>query len=169
MSEEFTRFRKNWAELHGGRQITLANAFEAFGITIDETVKWREELYQPELYLAPDRQLNAALERLAARFTLAVLTNNPVSVAERTLAALGVEDMFHTRTQTRIVGLDTCSISKPHREPLMRAAMLCGAAPEACVSVGDRYDIDIALPLELGMGGILVNGVEDVYRLEIKN
>jgi phosphoglycolate phosphatase/putative hydrolase of the HAD superfamily len=31
--------------------------------------------------------------------------------------------------------------------------------------VGDRYDIDIALPLELGMGGILVDGVEDVYRL----
>ena len=33
------------------------------------------------------------------------------------------------------------------------------------LSVGDRYDIDIALPLELGMGGILVDGVEDVYRL----
>jgi phosphoglycolate phosphatase/putative hydrolase of the HAD superfamily len=31
--------------------------------------------------------------------------------------------------------------------------------------VGDRYDIDITLPLELGMGGVLVDGVEDVYRL----
>jgi phosphoglycolate phosphatase/putative hydrolase of the HAD superfamily len=47
----------------------------------------------------------------------------------------------------------------------MRAAILCGAMPETCVSVGDRYDIDIALPLELGMGGILVDGVEDVYTL----
>jgi phosphoglycolate phosphatase/putative hydrolase of the HAD superfamily len=33
------------------------------------------------------------------------------------------------------------------------------------VSIGDRCDIDIALPLELGMGGILVEGVEDVYAL----
>jgi phosphoglycolate phosphatase/putative hydrolase of the HAD superfamily len=31
--------------------------------------------------------------------------------------------------------------------------------------VGDRYDIDIALPLQLGMGGVLVDGVSDVYGL----
>jgi phosphoglycolate phosphatase/putative hydrolase of the HAD superfamily len=31
--------------------------------------------------------------------------------------------------------------------------------------VGDRYDIDIAIPLELGMGGILVDGVEDTCHL----
>ncbi|GHU60966.1 hypothetical protein FACS189445_2140 [Spirochaetia bacterium] len=35
----------------------------------------------------------------------------------------------------------------------------------ACVSIGDRYDIDLLLPLELGMGGILVDGVEDVYKV----
>jgi hypothetical protein len=28
--------------------------------------------------------------------------------------------------------------------------------------MGDRYDIDIAVPLKLGMGGILVDGVEDL-------
>jgi phosphoglycolate phosphatase/putative hydrolase of the HAD superfamily len=89
-----------------------------------------------------------------------VVTNNPVSIAKRTLRVLGVEDLLHA-----IIGLDTCGVSKPHKEPFTRAAGLCGAAPEACVAVGDRYDIDIALPLELGMGGILVDGVEDVYKL----
>jgi phosphoglycolate phosphatase/putative hydrolase of the HAD superfamily len=165
MSEEFARFRKDWAERHEGRGITLANTFCAFGISINETIKWREELYQPERYLKPDRRLRAALEQLASRFTLAVVTNNPVSIAERTLEALGVEDLFFTRTLVRIVGLDTCGVSKPHEEPFMKAAILCGAVPETCISVGDRYDIDIALPLELGMGGILVDGVEDVYKL----
>jgi phosphoglycolate phosphatase/putative hydrolase of the HAD superfamily len=175
MSEEFARFRGNWAKQHEGRGITLANTFKAFGIPIDETIRWREELYRPERYLGPDRRLRAALEQLASRFILAVVTNNPVSIAERTLTALGVEDLFHTRTlirrtevrraSARVVGLDTCGVSKPHEEPFMRAAILCGAIPETCISVGDRYDIDIALPLELGMGGILVDAVDDVYKL----
>jgi phosphoglycolate phosphatase/putative hydrolase of the HAD superfamily len=66
-----------------------------------------------------------------------------------------------------LVGLDTCGVSKPHEAPFLRAAEILGVSPAACVSVGDRCDIDIALPLELGMGGILVDGVEDVYQLPI--
>ena len=165
MSEEINRFRKNWAQEHGGAQISLGNIFTAFGISIEESIKWREELDEPERYLAVDEQLRRTLDQLESRFTLAVVTNNPVSIAVRTLAALGVEDLFRTRASARIVGLDTCGVSKPHERPLLRAAMLCGTGPQACVSVGDRYDIDIALPLELGMGGILVDGVKDVYTL----
>ena len=160
MKAEIEGFREKWAGENGGRQITLANTFKHFGVSISETVKWREELYRPEQYLAEDRRLRSALEKLESGFTLAVVSNNAVSVAARTLCALGVEDLFWG-----IVGLDTCGVSKPREEPFMRAAILCGAGPETCVSVGDRYDIDIALPLELGMGGILVDGVEDVYNL----
>jgi phosphoglycolate phosphatase/putative hydrolase of the HAD superfamily len=160
MSEEISRFRKSWARDHGGAQISLGNVLAAFGISIDETIKWREELDEPERYLTVDEQLRRALEQLEPRFALAVVTNSPVSIAARTLAVLGVEDLFRV-----IIGLDTCGVSKPHEQPLIRAAMLCGTGPESCVSVGDRYDIDIALPLELGMGGILVEGVKDVYQL----
>jgi phosphoglycolate phosphatase/putative hydrolase of the HAD superfamily len=138
----------------------LGNVLAAFGISIEETIKWREELDEPERYLTADEQLRRALEQLESRFALAVVTNSPVSIATRTLAALGVEDLFRV-----IIGLDTCGVSKPHEQPLLRAAVLCGTGPESCVSVGDRYDIDIALPLELGMGGILVDGVKDVYQL----
>jgi len=165
MNEEITQYRENWAQQHEGQQISLGNIFTAFDISIDEMIKWRKELYQPEQYLTADQRLRSALEQLKPRFVLAIITNNPVSVAARTLAVLGVEDLFHAQTVVRIVGLDTCGVSKPNAEPLMRAAQLCGAAPETCVSVGDRYDIDIALPLELGMGGVLVDGVEDVYKL----
>ncbi|MCL2127926.1 MAG: HAD family hydrolase [Treponema sp.] len=160
MSGEIARYRKEWADGHEGRKISLANIFLTFGVSIDESCKWRGELCRPEDYLCEDRRLRSALERLKSRFLLSVVSNNPVSVAERTLAVLGAGDLFHA-----IVGLDTCGVSKPHAEPFLRAADLCGAGPEDCVSVGDRYDIDIALPLELGMGGILVDGVEDVYKL----
>jgi HAD superfamily hydrolase (TIGR01549 family) len=160
MNDEMNQYRDNWVKAHNGQGISHGNIFKAFGISISESVKWREELCQPEQYLSKDPRLRSTLEQLKSAFALSIVTNNPLSIAERTLRALGVEDLFHV-----IIGLDTCGVSKPHKEPLMRAAALCGASFDACVSVGDRYDIDICLPLELGMGGILVDGVEDVYKL----
>ena len=160
MNREIDDYRESWAAGHNGQAISLGNVFKAFGVSIEESIRWREELYRPEQYLSQDKHLRAGLLRLASCFAFAVVTNNPVSIALRTLSALGVEDLFQV-----IVGLDTCGVSKPHETPFRKAAELCGAVPEHCVSVGDRYDIDIALPLELGMGGVLVNGVEDVYEL----
>ena len=160
MNDEMNQYRDNWVKAHNGQGISHGNIFKAFGISISESVKWREELCQPEQYLSKDMRLRSALEQLGSRFALGVVTNNPVSIAQRTLCMLGVEDLFRA-----VIGLDTCGVSKPHEEPFMRAAVLCCATLDSCVSVGDRYDIDIALPLELGMGGILVDGVEDVYKL----
>ena len=160
MNDEISQYRVDWAKKHNGQGVSLGNIFKAFGVSISENVKWREELYRPEQYLSRDIQLRSALEQLESRFALSVVTNNPVSIAKRTLRVLGVEDLFRA-----VIGLDTCGVSKPHEEPFMRAAVLCCATLDSCVSVGDRYDIDIALPLELGMGGILVDGVEDVYKL----
>jgi phosphoglycolate phosphatase/putative hydrolase of the HAD superfamily len=165
MNERITQYRADWAKEHNGQEISLGNIFEVFGISVSENVKWREELYRPEQYLSRDSRLRSALERINSASAIGVVTNSPVSIAKRTLSALGVEDLFLAGTVVRIIGLDTCGVSKPHEAPFMRAADLCGASPESCVAVGDRYDIDIALPLELGMGGILVDGVEDVYKL----
>ena len=160
MKKEIDGFRKRWLADHGGHEISLGNIFTHFGVSIRESAKWRQELYQPERYLVRDTRLRSALEELESNFFLIVVTNNPASIAVRTLSVLGVDDLFHD-----IVGLDTCGVSKPHEKMFMRAAILCGTTPESCVAVGDRFDIDIELPLELGMGGILVDGVEDVYKL----
>jgi phosphoglycolate phosphatase/putative hydrolase of the HAD superfamily len=160
MESEVEAYRSAWSAAHDGKKLSLGNAFVAFGIPIEESVRWREELIDPSEYLSADAALRAALAELSSRVPLGVVTNNPASVGRRTLAALGVEDIFRA-----VVGLDTCGVSKPHAAPFLAAAAALGAEPGACVSVGDRYDIDIALPLELGMGGILVDGVEDVYRL----
>jgi len=153
-------YRREWSEANGGAKISLGNTFAAFGITIEESIRWREELVRPEDFLRPDPRLRAALERLSARVPLAIVTNNPASIGRRTVAALGVADLF-----LDVVGLDSCGVSKPHEAPCRAAASVLGVPEDACVSVGDRYDIDIALPLKMGMGGILVDGVEDVYAL----
>jgi phosphoglycolate phosphatase/putative hydrolase of the HAD superfamily len=101
-----------------------------------------------------------------------------------TLQALGVADLF-----CHVVGLDDTLKSKPAREPFLLAARHALAGPDtatrtelssletelsgtgtelgtgfaACLAVGDRYDVDLAVPLELGMGAVLVDGVQDVY------
>jgi phosphoglycolate phosphatase/putative hydrolase of the HAD superfamily len=156
--DETQRQIAEYRKAHGKTQTSLGNIFLALGVAIEETVRWREELYEPARYLREDPRLRETLKALAASYSLAVVTNNPVLVARKTLAALGVEGIFGA-----VVGLDTCGESKPRKAPFFKAAELLGASPEACVSIGDRYDIDIAPPLELGMGGILVDGVEDVY------
>jgi len=160
MNAEVAAFRRNWAASHNGQSISLSNTLMSFGVSIEDNIRWREELYFPEDYLCEDKKLRSVLLQLESRFSLAVVTNNAVSIAVRTLAVLGVNDILG-----KITGLDTCKLSKPNKDIFLKAAQLCGVSPDLCVSIGDRYDIDIALPLEMGMGGILVDGVEDVYKL----
>ena len=145
-----------------GKVTSLGNAMAALGVDIPTSVDWRERLIKPGDWLSRDGRLAEALSALAARFALAVVTNNPRSVGRETIRALGVEESFRA-----VVGLDDTMVSKPAREPFELAVRLLGVPAEACVSVGDRYDVDLAVPLELGMGAILVDGVEDVYRLPV--
>jgi phosphoglycolate phosphatase/putative hydrolase of the HAD superfamily len=160
MNDEVTRYRKNWAQNHKGQAVSLSNTFLALGVSIEENIRWRDELFRPEDYLKPDNQLRCVLQVLASRFNIAVVTNNTVSITVRTLSVLGIDDIIKN-----IVGLDTVKASKPDKIHFLKAAELCGTSTEQCISIGDRYDIDIALPLEMGMGGILVDNVEDVYKL----
>ncbi len=147
-------------ETETGKKTSLGNALTAFGIPISESIRWREELLEPEKFLVPDPVLRKTLITLSRKFSLAAVTNNPSRPAGSTLAALGIRDLFPV-----LVALDTTGVSKPHKKPYITAAEALDVPPGACISIGDRYDIDIAVPLDLGMGGILVNGVEDVYTL----
>jgi phosphoglycolate phosphatase/putative hydrolase of the HAD superfamily len=160
MESEIEGYRAAWSTANGGKKLSLGNTFVAFGVPIEESVRWRTQLVDPSEYLSVDAELRASLISLARRAGLGVVTNNPAAVGRRILAALGVEDLFKV-----VIGLDTCGVSKPHAAPFLAAAAALGSDAGSCIAVGDRYDIDIALPLELGMGGILVDGVEDVYRL----
>ena len=163
MEQEIADFRAEWARTHDGQKTSLGNVFAAFGVGIAESVRWREELYEPADYIAPDLRLRETLLRLSSAYKLCLVTNNPVSVARKTLAALGADGLFPV-----IVGLDTCFVSKPNDAPFRKAVDLADLAAGECVAVGDRFDIDIAVPLKLGMGGVLVGGVGDVYELPEK-
>jgi phosphoglycolate phosphatase/putative hydrolase of the HAD superfamily len=161
MQGEIADFRAAFARTRNGRSTSLSNAFLAFGVSIEESAIWREELYEPAESLGPDPRLKETLMRLASSYKLALVTNNPVLIAQKTLAALDVDPgIFST-----LVGLDTCKVSKPNAAPFLKASEALGVPCSNCVSIGDRFDVDLEIPLSLGMGGVLVNGVEDVYSL----
>ena len=159
-------YRKKFAAEHNGSKVSLGNTLLAFGVPIEQSVQWRRELLEPADFLARDEQLIKTLEALQSKYKLICVTNNPVLPARKTLEAIGISDFF-----PEIVGLDTCFKSKPAVEPFETAVKRLSDSAEDeikaenCLAVGDRYDMDIALPLEMGMGGILVTGVEEVYQI----
>lgn len=156
-------YRKKFAREHNGSKVSLGNTLLAFGAPISQSVEWRRELLEPADFLSKDEKLIQTLNQLQKKYKLICVTNNPVLPARKTLDAIGISEFF-----PEIVGLDTCLKSKPAVEPFMTAVERLGVKPEQCLSIGDRYDMDVALPLELGMGGIVVSGVSEVYELPEK-
>lgn len=148
-------------EAAGGGRTSLGNLFAGLGVPIETSVRWREELFRPAEWLSPDPRLDGTLAALGKRFALALVTNNPRSVGVRSLEALGVRGRF-----SLVVGLDDTLRSKPDPAPFAFAARGLGLEPGDCVSVGDREDVDLRPAMALGMGAVLVEGVEDVYALE---
>lgn len=139
---------------------SMANLFLEFGIEMSEIIRWREEDFIPARWLKPNSTLDRALGELSRSFSLALLTNNPRKVAVLSLEAMGVSAHFKA-----IVGLDDTGESKPSSLPFLKACESLGLPPQACVSVGDREDVDIRPARALGIGGILVAGLEEVYAL----
>ena len=153
-------YRKQYAVANNGKKISLGNTLLAFGIPIAQSVEWRKTLMEPADFLTRDEKLIQILQELSKSLKLICVTNNPVFTARKTLDAIGISEFF-----PEIVGLDTCLKSKPALEPFEEACRILQVTPQDCIAIGDRYDMDIALPLQMGMGGILVCGVEDVYLL----
>jgi Predicted hydrolase (HAD superfamily) len=147
-------------ERAGLGKTSLGKLFAAMGIEIATSVRWREECYEPERWLKKDSRLDRALSLLAKDYRLALMTNNPRLIGEKSLSALGVRDHFSV-----LVGLDDTYSGKPAPEPFIEVARRLQLDPSSCISIGDRFDVDLAPAMELGMGAILVDGVEDVYEL----
>ena len=151
-------YKAKWAENHNGEKISLAKTMAAFGIPVAESILWRKKLIKPEKFLHRDEKLVKTIESLKSKYKIICVTNNPIFTARKTLEAIGISEFF-----PEIIGLDSTGLSKPHYLPFSMALQKMGVEAKNCVAVGDRFNIDIELPVKMGMGGILVDGVEDVY------
>lgn len=155
-------FRRKFAAENDGKKISLGNLLTHFGIPIEQSVQWRNDLMRPQDFLACDEKLINELQILSQSYKMICVTNNPVKPARKTLEVIGISNFFE-----HIVGLDTCYKSKPAREPFEKALELTKTAAQNAIAIGDRFDLDVQLPLQMGMGGIEVSGVEDLYGLNV--
>ncbi|MDA8409370.1 MAG: HAD family hydrolase [Treponema sp.] len=144
----------------GEADTSLGNLSLALGVPIETSVAWREELIHPEEWLGPDARLDEALTALAGNFPLGLVTNNPRSIALSSLEALGVRRHFSC-----VIGLDDTGHSKPDPAPFALASRRLNLPPAALISIGDREDVDIRPALALGMGGLLISTIGEVYEL----
>lgn len=153
-------YRTQWEKERSGSQISLADILQHFGIPIADIIAWRKELLRPEHYLHRDPQLVQTFEALSKKYTLICITNNAAVIGRRTLEVLGCGMFIST-----FIGLDTYNVSKPEKSIFECTAKNAGIPCSRCISIGDRYDIDVAVPLQLGMGGIVTECIDDVYHL----
>jgi FMN phosphatase YigB (HAD superfamily) len=157
---EIDEFKKEYADKNGGRKPALGQVFLHFGVTIEKNCEWRTRLFKPEEYLSYDARLAETISSLSTRFRICAVTNNTTAIARRTLDVLGVNGFFPV-----VVGLDRSKTVKPSIVPFRIASSDMGLPFDALVSIGDRMEVDIELPVEHGMGGILVESMDDVYSL----
>lgn len=152
--------KKRYTSDNDGRQTSTGNIMQTLGVSLDENARWRDQLFKPEEHLTADGGTIAAVKELVSMCSIAAVTNNTVNIGRRTLAALDLDGLISV-----IIGLDTCFVSKPAREPFETALGMLEVSPLKAVSIGDRYDVDLEVPLSMGMGGILIDGLSDLYEL----
>jgi phosphoglycolate phosphatase/putative hydrolase of the HAD superfamily len=143
-----------------GKRPSFGAVLLALGIAFEESARWRDELFQPECYLKRDGALSAALERLAARYLLAAVSNNATGIVRRTLECVGIERHFRFAA-----GIERAGAFKPAPRIFEIALEALGVPATEAVSIGVRYDVDIAGALTLGMGGVLIERYDDLLEL----
>jgi putative hydrolase of the HAD superfamily len=95
----------------------------------------------------------ALLERLAARYTLAVVTNtHDAGLVPRHLERMGVRGLF-----ARVVTSVELGVRKPAPAIFAHAVRELVAAPERCIHVGDTYGADYRGATAAGLRAFLID------------
>jgi putative hydrolase of the HAD superfamily len=138
----------------------LSKACEELGGDLRELHRHFAEEISPELYLERDERVVELLKILGGRFELYIYTNNNRRLTASIMNILGITGLFR-----QVFTIEDYWLAKPDHRALREVLGQIGRKPEECVFVGDRYDIDLRLPAELGSTVFLVGSVEELFPL----
>ncbi|HVL48198.1 MAG TPA: HAD family hydrolase [Candidatus Thermoplasmatota archaeon] len=101
--------------------------------------------------IRPYQGVAAAVEDLAGRYPLAIVSNAPAGLPEDTLARTGLARHFRV-----VVSAGAAGVRKPDPAIFRLALDRLGVAPARTMMVGDAWTIDLEPALALGMRAVLV-------------
>lgn len=115
---------------------------------------------RPEDYLVQDKRVVELMIMLGRRFSLFIYTNNNLTLSAAIILILGLEGLFG-----QVFTIEESWRPKPDQEALLDIYRRIGRTPDECLFVGDRYDVDLRLPAELGSAVCLVNSTGELFHL----
>ena len=154
---EETRSRLSAAS---GRATTLSEACELLGGNLQDLHGHFAVDIKPERFLTRNHRVVELVKALRQKFELYIYTNNNTTLTGAILGALGLTGLFRD-----IFTIEDFWQPKPDRETLAEIFQRIGRKPEECLFIGDRYDVDLRLPAEMGSAVFLVGGMEDLFPL----
>lgn len=152
--------RSRLAEESGMVQ-TISAVCRELGGSVQELHRFFEANLRPEAYLVRDERVIRLLERLAGQFALYIYTNNNRVLTARIMDYLGLDRVVHG-----VFTIDDTWRSKPDEGMVRTVLEGIGLAPNETLFVGDRYDVDLRVPEQLGCPVYLSQSLEQLLRLE---
>lgn len=139
---------------------TLSNVCCTLGGSIPAMHAHFEKRLKPESFLLRDNRVIELLKNLAKYYELYIYTNNNRVLATRIIDYLGLNGLFR-----HIFTIEDTWRPKPDQERVEQIIRFCGLLPSNVLFVGDRYDVDLRLPEQIGCPVYLTRNVEQLLRL----
>jgi putative hydrolase of the HAD superfamily len=152
--------RRRLADESGNVQ-TISAVCTELGGNVRELHRFFEGTLRPEAHLVRDERVVSLLKRLAERFSLFIYTNNNRVLTTRIMSYLGLEGIM-----SGVFAIDDSWQAKPDESMVKSVLDEAGLAPHEALFVGDRYDVDLRVPEQLGCPVYLSQSLEQLLRLE---
>ena len=144
-----------------GYRVSLTRTCTELGADIRELHRHFCEDITPEAFLGRDERVVTLLQQLGTPYELYLYTNNNLCLSDRIMRLIGIEGMFR-----RVFTIEDSWRPKPDRGVLEEMLREIGCSAQECLFVGDRYDVDLMLPREMGAQVFLSTAVEELLKLE---
>lgn len=145
----------------GGTVQTISAVCVELGGDVQELHNFFVYNLRPETYLVRDERVITLLEDLAGQIPLYIYTNNNRVLTTRIITYLGLD-----RALRATFTIDDTWRAKPDEEMVKKIVAEIGLPPNKVLFVGDRYDVDLRVPEQLGCPVYLSQSLEQLLRLK---
>jgi len=139
---------------------TLSLAIGDLGLDLQVLHCRFAERLEPAQYVPRDERVVDLLRALARGYQLVLYTNNNRLLSAKIMAVLGITEYF-----SQVFTIEETWRPKPDAGTLKLLFATIGKTPGECLFVGDRFDVDLRLPQQMGAQVYQVVNLADLLQL----